>query len=891
MRRIPFNHGWEIRPHANRFAETMGTAPPWRSVTLPHDATLDKDRASAHGAGSGYFPGGVYEYRKTFAAPREYRERRVLLEFEGVYRSAMVYVNGGLAGHWATGYSGFVVDLDDHLRFGADNELRVVCRSHKDSRWYSGAGIHRPVQLVVGALTHIALDGLLVTTKEVDDELAVLEVATTLEHEGRGMATFDVVTEIRGAGAAVVATGSSPVSCLPGERAVVRQRFNVRTPALWSPDSPALYTASVSVRDGEMTVDDDAVTFGIRTLQLDAARGLRINGQPVNLRGACVHSDNGVLGAAAIGRADERRVELLRAAGFNAIRSAHNPMSRAMLEACDRNGMLVMDELTDTWTENKSDFDSALDFPQWWERDAEAMVRKDRNHPSVVLYSIGNEIPEAGRPHGAVWARRLAERVRSLDGTRFVTNASNGMLTVIGEVGGGGEAGINTLLTDMGAFMDELAGSELVATRTAEAYDVLDVAGMNYMEARYEIDRELFPRRVILGSESFPSRIDRLWRLVLDNSHVIGDFTWTGWDYLGEAGVGRVTSADDPTARQFAAPYPWLLAHVGDIDVIGYRRPASYFRQIVFGLRTDPYIAVQRPERHGRELWSTSWAWTDSVGSWSFVGAEGKPVTVEVYSASDDVELLLDGASLGIKPAGEKNRFRATFEVTYQPGELTAVARTAGEEIGRFSLRSATGPVRLGATSDREVIRADDTDLAYVDVTLRDAAGTVVLGADRQVRVSVEGSGVLQAFGSAAPATEESYRDEVHTTFDGRALAVVRPTGVGTITVTAWADDCESVFVTIEAGKASRVQPGTVTLGTPGRGRPWQGRLLCSDPGAIPQSAQANCDFCRAGRGDGLSLVVPRCQHTRLSLIEEPRCIAGPQAGSTASRGGSRLTC
>jgi len=599
----------------------------------------------------------------------------------------------------------------------------------------------------------------------------------------------------------VVATATSPVTVLPGEPAVVRQRVLLPEPALWSPDSPSLYSAVVSLRNGDTDVDDDTVSFGVRTLALDPERGLRINGRPVKMRGACVHHDNGVLGAATIGRAEERRVQLLKDAGFNALRSAHNPMSRAMLDACDRHGVLVMDELTDMWTEGKTDFDAALDFPEWWERDVEAMVRKDVNHPSVVLYSIGNEIPEVARPHGAVWSRRLAEKVRSLDGTRFITNGINAMLSVIGEAvtPEAAEGGINTMLTDIGAFMEELSGSEPVATRTAESYDVLDAAGMNYMEARYEIDRELFPRRVIVGSETFPGKIDQLWRLVLDNPHVIGDFTWTGWDYLGEAGVGRVTTADDPTAGQFGAPYPWLLAHVGDLDITGHRRPASYYREIVFGLRSDPYIAVLRPERHGRELSKTPWAWSDTVGSWSWAGAEGKPVTVEVYSDADEVELLLDGASLGIEPAGEKNRFRAEFEVTYAPGELTAVARTAGEETGRFSLRSATGPVLLAAAVDRREIRADDEDLAYLQITLQDAEGTVVLGVDREVTVTVEGAGVLAGFGSARPAAEESYLDDVHTTFDGRALAVLRPTGAGTITVTAAADGCDAIALRVEA--------------------------------------------------------------------------------------------
>ncbi|WP_138759922.1 glycoside hydrolase family 2 TIM barrel-domain containing protein [Modestobacter altitudinis] len=802
MRRTPFTAGWSTRRHANSFAEIVGAAAPWQDVTLPHDATLGQPRDAAHGAASGYFPGGVHEYRKLFDVPAEAAGQRWLLEFEAVYRSAMVYVNGALAGHWATGYTGFAVALDDHLRYGEQNEVRVVCRSSADSRWYAGAGITRPVHLVVGPLLHVARDGVRVTTVDADRDLAVVEVVTTVENDRPRMATVEAVTELRGPDGDVVARDRAPVSVRPGQPAVVRQRLVVPDPAMWGPDSPSLYTATVTLHEGNGPVDDETVTVGIRTLSVDPVRGLRVNGEPVLLRGACIHSDNGVLGAATVDRADERRIELLQAAGFNAVRSSHNPISRAALEACDRLGVLVMDELTDMWTESKSDFDAALDFPEWWQRDVAAMVAKDVNHPSVVLYSIGNEIPEVGTPHGALWSRRLAEEVRRLDPTRLVTNGVNGALAVIGEATAdlaAAEGGINTMLSNMGGFMRELSGSELVGRRTAESFAVLDVAGMNYMDARYETDRATFPNRVVVGSETFAAEIDRLWRLVQDNPHVIGDFTWTGWDYLGEAGIGRTSDVEDPDARGLAGPYPWLLAWCGDIDVTGHRRPASYYREIVFGRRSDPYLAVVRPERSGRETTAPPWAWTDSVGSWSFAGAAGTPLTVEVYSDAEEVELLLDGRSLGTAKAGEAQRFRAQFEVPYAPGELTAVGRSGGAETGRCSLRSASGPVQLTAVADRGVIRADAADLAYVDLALTDAEGTVFLGRDREVTVSVDGPGALAGFGSAAPATEESYLDAVHTTFDGRALAVVRPAGPGVITLTAVADGCAPVTVSVEA--------------------------------------------------------------------------------------------
>jgi hypothetical protein len=804
VRRTPLTAGWQTRRKANPFAELTGGADPWQAVTLPHDATLGQPRAPEHGAASGYFPGGAYEYRTTLAAPPEWRDRVVLLDFEGVYRSAMVYVNGALAGRWSAGYTGFAVPLDDFLRYGEDNEIRVECRAHADSRWYAGAGIHRPVHLVVGALTHLALDGVRVRTVDADREFAVVEVATTVRHAGRGLRTLTVATSVRDAAGEQVAADAVPVSVRPGEPAVVRQRLTVADPARWGPDSPTLYSATVELRDGDEGVDDDTVSFGIRTITADPVRGLRINGEPVLLRGACLHSDNGLLGAAAIGRADERRVELLRAAGFNALRSAHNPMSRAMLDACDRLGVLVMDELSDVWTEGKTDFDAALTFPAEWEGEVEALVAKDTNHPSVVFYSIGNEIPEVGTPHGALWSRRIAEKVRALDPTRLVTNGVNGTLSTphdpaAMDLPDPAEVGINTLMASMGEFMTAFAASETVGNATAETFGVLDVAGMNYMDSRYEADRELHPNRVIVGSETFPAQIDRLWRAVLDLPHVIGDFTWTGFDYLGEAGIGRVSDAADPAAAQLAAPYPWLAAWCGDLDLTGHRRPASYYREIVFGLRREPYLAVQRPERTGRELVLTPWSWPDTVASWTWPGAEGTTLTVEVYSDADEVELLLDGSSLGTAPAGEKHRFRASFEVPYAPGELTAVARTGGEETGRTTLRTATGALRLTLTAERDVVRADGTDLAYVGVALADDAGTVPTGADRAVTVTVEGAAVLQGFGSAAPATEESYLDDVSTTFDGRALAVVRPTGPGPITLTATAPGCDAVTTRVEA--------------------------------------------------------------------------------------------
>jgi beta-galactosidase len=804
--RTSFDTGWQYRPKVNRYLEMGGRARAYREVTLPHDAMIEAERTAEAGGASGFFPGSVYEYRKTFAVPQEYRDKRVAIEFEGVYRDAMVYLNGDFAGQCASGYSAFVVLADNFLRYGADNEIRVECRAHQDSRWYSGAGIYREVSLLVGELAHIALNGVRITTPDVDEQRAVIDVATVVENEGLRTITVDVLAQIQDGTGAAVASDTAVVTVLPGEPATVRQRMYVRNPDLWDVESPTLYTATITLPD----LDEEQVAFGIRTLKLDPDQGLRINGETVKLRGACIHHDNGVIGAATFARAEERRVELLKEAGFNAIRSSHNPLSRAMLDACDRLGMLVMDETFDMWTVTKSDFDYALDFPQRWQRDVEALVAKDFNHPSVIFYSIGNEIPETATALGSAWGRRVAEKLRSLDSTRYLTSATNATVGIMDEaiaiarqrVRDAGETmGVNTMMATIGDILNELGTSDLVTRQTAELFSVLDVAGMNYLDTRYEPDRKLFPNRIIVGTETHPTRIDELWRLVLANNHVIGDFTWTGWDYLGEAGIGRVGYADDTAADGdgIAGSFPWLTARTGDIDITGHRRAPSYYRETVFGLRTEPYIAVHRPENHGRRIVAGPWSWPDVVSSWSWEGFEGAPIFIDVYSGADEVELLLDGASQGRAPAGPQHRYRAEFDTIYQPGELVAVAYRHGREQGRSRLLSAQGPALLAVRADRTTIRADHTDLTFLAITLTDADGNLHHCQDRPVTVEVTGHGVLQGLGSGRPDTMEPFTRSTHTTYDGRVLAVVRPIGPGDITVTVSAPHCPTATIAVRA--------------------------------------------------------------------------------------------
>ena len=807
MNREPYPHEWEYR---DRYAAGLDDFVP---VVLPHDAVLASQRVDDPAQlASGYFPAGAWEYRTRFTAPEHWRDRHVVLEFEAVYRSAAVFVNGTLAAHQPSGTTAIVLDLDQHLRFGAENEIVVEARANRDARWYTGGGIIRPVHLAIAPRVHIPLEGVAVTTPEHDAEASLVHVVTTVSNPDPVPAVRRLETSVLDPSGEVVGADATRVIVPAGGTAEVSQRILVVAPQLWSVDSAALYRvdSTLSSTSDEEQVDRNQVQFGIRSLHLDAARGLRINGQAVKLRGACVHADNGVIGGAAFDSAEERRVAILKSAGFNAIRSAHQPMSRAMLDACDRLGVLVMDELTDMWTRSKSPEDGSDQFLDRWERDLEAMVIKDRNHPSVIIYSIGNEIPEAATRSGNELTRTLSAATRRLDPTRYVTAAVNGALFVMPgapelepELFAGASLDavneINGRQMSLEDRMNALAVTEAVSEITEEAYGALDIAGMNYQDARYELDHQLHPNRVIVGSETFPTRIDRLWALVKANPHVIGDFTWTGWDYLGEPGLGRMHYRDDASSGGALGAFPYLVSGAGDIDITGERRPASYFREIVFGLRAEPYIAVRRPHTRGKEMMPAPWSWTDSIPSWTWTDVGTEPMEVEVYSDADEVELLLNGHSVGRQPAGAENRYRALFAVEYTAGSLEAVAIRGGAAAERTVLRTAGGDRVLALSAERGPISADGRDLAFVAVEFVDADGVRATDAEVEVELQIAGPGALQGFGSAVFATEESFADARHTLHDGRALAVIRPTGPGRITLSASAAGLPTAGIELDA--------------------------------------------------------------------------------------------
>ncbi|WP_138750787.1 glycoside hydrolase family 2 TIM barrel-domain containing protein [Paenibacillus sinopodophylli] len=806
-----FNKDWQVAEKIGSFGMQLETHS--KTVSLPYDALLFSERTpDALGSfKTGFYRNGTWEYKKIFHVSEDYEKKKVIFQFDGVFQRAMVYINGDFAGHHPYGYSQFFIEGDRFLRYGSDNEIKVIVRTADDSRWYSGAGIYRDVYMLTADFVYIEPRGLRLTTPNVANNQAVVCAAISIKNDSAASkATIQVETEIMDNQGNIVTNDKSVVTVLKGESAVLRQRMYVSDPKLWSVEEPNLYVCKTKIYDAaENLLDESVEPFGIRSLELDNKSGLSINGKSVKLRGACIHHDNGPIGAVSIAAAEERRITILKEAGFNAIRMSHHPASSALLRACDKLGMLVMEEAFDVWTMNKSDFDYALDFPVWWETDIEAMVSKCYNHPSVIMYSIGNEIPDTGSPNGSVWGRRLAEKIRLLDSTRFTINSINGMVSVMDllnemranaeeKKGEQAQEEINGMMTNLGDTMKAVMVLEVVTKATEESFACVDIAGYNYMDSRYEMDQELFPNRIICGTETFPPDIDLNWRKVLDNNHVIGDFTWTGWDYLGEAGIGQVKYTPSSILEGVYGAYPSLTSMSGDISITGFRRPASYYREIVFGLRKAPYIAVQRPQYYHVSPIVTPWSWSDSVCSWSWLGYEGRPIKVEVYAESQEVELLLNGSSLGRQPTGEKNRFKAVFDTEYHPGELVAVAYTNGVEQERFSLYSAEGELNIRVFAERDQLCFDDADLAFIPIVLTDSEGSIYTTKNCKVQVLVEGPGELSGFGTDDPNTTENFSDSIRTTIDGRALAVIRPIDKGEIKVTVKAEGMQENIVFIK---------------------------------------------------------------------------------------------
>ena len=783
-----YNDSWKYWIDKDAFALTWNIPEIANDITLPHDAMIEKGAyaESPNGGNTGFRDGDVYNYVKLFTPPVEYRDKTVKLKFEGVYMNAMVYVNGELAAKSPFGYTTFYACLDEFLRYGEENEIRVQVRNGAmtNSRWYSGGGIYRDVYILIADLVHIKEDGVQITTENVANDYASILVSTELENLGHTSEDYTLETIIQNSDGQVVASDRYEMTLFGQEERKTSQRIAIMTPQLWSEKTPVLYTCSSKLYQGDTLIDENLTSFGIRILKLSANRGFCVNGKEVKLRGACIHHDSGLLGAATYEEVQYRQVKKLKEAGFNALRMSHHPMAPAMLRACDELGMYVMDETFDMWNRCKSDYDYGLYFNEWWETDVTAMVRKDYNHPCVILYSIGNEIPEIGTNHGARVAYQISRKIKSLDNTRYTLAAINGVYAagdsineIVAEVAaqagikGQAEGNVNVFMSVMDKYMDKIVMHEAITERLEKACAETDIAGYNYMTARYEKDGENYPNRVIVGSETYPPEIAKNWEIVKKCSHVIGDFTWTGWDYIGEAGVG--IPAYNWGDGGFGAGFPCQLAYCGDIDITGYRRPASYYREIVFGLRKAPYITVQNPQKYSENLIKTPWVLSDSIASWTFKDCDGKPVIVEIYSAGDEVELLCNGKSLGKKTAGRDAEYRVYFETVYEAGTLTAISYENGIEIGKDELKTAGSNRKLVLYAEQPA--KIGAEYIFVNIELQDENGIIVTDEDMEVHIVVKGA-ALAGFGSGNPKPQNNFTETTAELFHGRALAIIKKT-------------------------------------------------------------------------------------------------------------------
>ena len=715
-----------------RVADTL-----WQDVCLPHDWSIRMPfrRDAAPGNDGGYLPGGVGWYRTVLHRAQHPDGRVVKLYFEGVYERSEVYVNGRLAGGHPYGYTSYYVDVTSFLRQG-DNEILVKAdnSNQKNCRWYSGSGIYRNVWLVETADVRIADWGVGIQTPDLHTALISVET----ENTSNRVRTLQVEAEVDGV------RQSTSIQLTPRKQERVSLTLRVPQAKPWSVDTPTLYTARVTVKEKGKCIDRVEQPFGFRTISYTASDGFRLNGQPLVLNGGCIHHDNGILGAAAYDRAERRKAELLKKAGFNAVRTSHNLPSETFLQACDEIGLLVIDEAFDGWRDAKNSHDYHLLFDEWAEKDAAAMVLRDRNHPSIFCWSIGNEIMERKKPQAVNDARMLAKVCKSIDPTRPVTQA------------------LASWDSDWEIY-DPLAAEH-------------DIVGYNYLIQKAEDDHRRVPERVMMQTESYPKDAWENYRTTRDHPYVIGDFVWTAIDYIGESGIGRYYYEGDVEGEHFHRPlYPWHAAYCGDIDLTGVRKPVSHYRSMLWNAEGEKlYLAVREPDGYHGKIQTTMWGTWPTTQSWNWPGHEGKPIEVEVYARYPQVRLYLNGQMLGEQQTAE---MKATFVVAYAPGTLLAEGIEDGKVMETTLVKSAGEASDIRLVADRDTMDADGQDLSFILIECVDDEGNVVPTAEHLLTVSVEGSASLVALGNADIKEEDPYYDATHPLWNGRALAVVRNNG------------------------------------------------------------------------------------------------------------------
>lgn len=751
---INFDAGWKFKKGKEKNASAVSyNDQKWRNIDLPHDWSIEpldgqngesiigpfSKEGTQGGASTAETVGGTAWYRKTFELKYMTKYPVSILNFDGVYMDCDVWVNGKKVATHPYGYTAFDVDITPYVKAGKNVVAVYVRNEGKNTRWYSGSGIYRHVRLLRKANTYLKHNSVYVATQKVDGADATLSVQA--EMKGKSAKEAWLKVSLQDAENKVVYTKEIPFG-----GTMVRGTLNLKDAKMWSPENPYLYKVKAELMVEGKKLDAEVFNIGVRTISFDAKNGFAINGNKMVLKGGCMHHDNGFLGAAAIDRAEERRVQLMKAYGFNAIRCSHNPQSREFYEVCDRLGMLVIDESFDMWEREKNPEDYHRFFKQWYARDIESMVMRDRNHPSIIMWSVGNEINERAEELGYRITRQLKDEVNKYDLSRPVTAAI--------------------------CHLTDHPGQDWETT--APSFDILDVGGYNYLWGIYESDHEKHPERIMYGSESTPDQAYDTWKQVEKHPYVIGDFLWTGMDHLGEAGIGCSRFEDSPN-KGFCQPWPWVINFSGDIDICGNKKPQSLYRDVLWDIQPIT-MNVHEPIPEGKKEDLSYWGWQNELPSWNRKGNEGKELQVRVFSKYPVVRLMLNGKMIGEQKGGDATKYITTFNVPYEPGELKAIGVVDGIEQVQTSLVTTGKPASIRLFVDRDTIAANRNDLSFVKIEVLDKNGRVVPDAHVRLKMQVEGMAEIAGCGNACPTDMRSFNNpEACFTWHGKALAILRP--------------------------------------------------------------------------------------------------------------------
>ena len=754
MKRIEFNKNWRFN------LQTESSE--WVNLDLPHDWSISLERRpDAPGqAAVGFFPGGRGIYEKNLPPDILPGDGKIFLECEGAYQTVDVKLNKDFVGRHAYGYTPARFDLTPFFNNNKENLLRLTVdnSAQPNSRWYSGSGLFRPVNLWVAKYNiYIPFDGIFVLTPEITKDHAYCNIEVTINNSSDIKEKINIKTLILKE-EKIINENLEETFIEANNKKRFVFKTTIKNPELWDIDNPALYKVIIQIIKEKEILDEAETNFGIRSIKFTPEEGFILNGRVIKLKGGCIHHDNGVLGAASFADSEERKVKLLKDNGYNAVRCAHNPPSVSFLDACDRLGLLVMDEAFDCWVEGKNPHDYHTVFPLLWEEDLSAMVLRDRNHPSIILWSIGNEIMERdGRSNGAQIAKRLSDKVHQLDSSRPVT----------------------------AAICSSWDGTEW--TLTDSVFVSLDVGGYNYLWRQYEEDHKRDPKRIMVGTESTPQEAFESWNSVLKNPYVIGDFVWTALDYLGEAGIGRVLINEKGKKENhpFCGPYPWHQANCGDLDLCGFPRPQYFYRKTLWESQPQIYIFVHPEQPEGFEISHTYWGWPDVQNSWTLPEREGKIVKIEIYSNCEEIELFLNNRSCG-KTKTDRNK--ALFEIEYKKGELRADGFINNKKVTSSFLKTADSPSKIVLIPEK----FSKNELIFVKAEIHDKEDIIYPCGDRTIFFTCRGSGKIIVTGNSNPLSTERYTDNAKKTFRGRCLCVIKRTEPkGKIILSAQADEIQ----------------------------------------------------------------------------------------------------